>query len=246
MHHIFHVLGCFCLVYFAGVLLFGGHGTKFYFIWLVLGIFCIALGRFINSAGFYKIPVLIRRGGAVLAVAGLVALLAAFIASLSGFRSDTSVQPDEVIVLGAQVKENGPSLVLQYRLDRTLEIHEMYPDARIIVSGGKGGNEPCTEAEAMKDYLVEHGVPEDLILMEDRSVNTVQNLTFSKALLASEEDSVGIVTSNFHVFRGTHIAEKLGYRNVYGIAAKSCLPMLPNNMLRESLSIIKDKLFGNI
>ena len=98
----------------------------------------------------------------------------------------------------------------------------------------------------MYDYLVEKGVAAERILREDQSRNTSQNIEFSSAFLDKENDSVGIVTNNFHIFRATHIAKKSGYLQVCGIAAPSELSMQGNNMLREFLGVMKDFLAGNI
>jgi len=61
-----------------------------------------------------------------------------------------------------------------------------------------------------------------------------------------ENSSVGIVTNNFHVYRGTALARKQGFSNVYGIPAPSSPAYLPNNMLREFVGILKDTLQGNM
>ena len=57
---------------------------------------------------------------------------------------------------------------------------------------------------------------------------------------------MGIVTNNFHIFRSVRIAQKHGYRHVWGIAAPSTEFHLLNNMLRESFGITKDFLEGNL
>ena len=74
--------------------------------------------------------------------------------------------------------------------------------------------------------------------MEDNSVNTNQNLKFSSEYINIEEDTVGIVTSNFHIYRSVRLAKKQGYENVCGIAAKSHKFLLPANMLREFVCIV--------
>ena len=90
---------------------------------------------------------------------------------------------DAVIVLGCKVNESGVSNSLKARLDTTLEYHSVNPKAKIIVSGGQGSNEPMTEAEAMKRYLVANGVPEDIIYKEDKSTSTNENFANSKEIL---------------------------------------------------------------
>lgn len=141
---------------------------------------------------------------------------------------------DYIIVLGAQVRKDGPSPVLKYRLDKAVEYLNENPDTVCIVSGGQGSNEPWTEAEGMAQYLQEKGIDTARILTEDQSQTTEQNITNSKMLM-KEGASVGIVTNNFHVFRALQIAKKYGLSDVCGIAADSTPKYLPNNMLREFL-----------
>ena len=74
--------------------------------------------------------------------------------------------------------------------------------------------------------------------MEDKSLNTEQNMEYSKVLI-KEGTSVGIITNDFHLFRAKQIARKYGLDNVCGIAAKSTPVDLPNTMLREVLAEIK-------
>ena len=144
------------------------------------------------------------------------------------------------------MKAEGPSRVLQYRLDAAVSYLQQNPKTLVIVSGGQGSDEHISEAQGMYDYLVQKGIEPGRILKEDRSVNTVQNLTFSAALLDKEKNSVAIVTNNFHLFRSMRIAKKLGYAHVYGIAAKGYPFLQPNNMLREFFGVVKDFAAGNI
>ena len=103
----------------------------------------------------------------------------------------------------------------------------------MVVSGGQGADEHISEAQGMYDYLVAHGLEADRILLEDQSVNTVQNLAFSAKNFDKEKDEVLIVSNNFHVFRAVGIARRQGYQKVSGLAARGYWFLLPNNMLRE-------------
>lgn len=98
----------------------------------------------------------------------------------------------------------------------------------------------------MRDYLVGKGIAEERILMEDKSTDTSENIAFSAKYLDMENDSVGIVTNNFHVFRGVHLAKHLGIQNVCGIAAPSNIYFQLNNMVREFFGIMKDLVCGNL
>lgn len=148
-----------------------------------------------------------------------------------------------IIVLGAQVKENGPSAVLKYRLDVAIEYLNENPDTVCIVSGGQGYNEPFSEAKGMADYLKNQGIDVERIIQEDKSTTTVENIKFSMALMEQKNASVGVVANDFHVYRATQIAKKQGLHDVSGIAAYSSIPYLPNNILRECCGILVDIVF---
>lgn len=98
----------------------------------------------------------------------------------------------------------------------------------------------------MYEYLVEKGIAPERIIKENLSRDTSENIENSCAYLDKENSRVGIVTNNFHVFRAVQIAKKKGISNIYGIAAPSYLPMLPNNMLREFFGVTKDFMLGNM
>jgi uncharacterized SAM-binding protein YcdF (DUF218 family) len=149
---------------------------------------------------------------------------------------------DYIIVLGAQVYENGPSTVLQFRLDKAIEYLDDNPETICIVSGGQGYNEPFPEAVGMAAYLEDNGISEDRIILESESSNTEENIANSMVLI-EETASVGIVTNNFHVFRAVQTAKREGLENVCGIAADTTKLYLPNNMLREFFGEVKFLLF---
>ncbi len=159
---------------------------------------------------------------------------------LSGFNATQKDHLDYVIVLGAQVRADGPSRVLQYRLDRALEYLEENPETICIVSGGQGPNELVTEADGMERYLMEKKLNAERILKENQSETTPENLRNSMQLFDADKASVGIVTNNFHMYRSLHLAKKSGVRDVCGIPAKSAPLYLPNNMLREFFGVLRD------
>lgn len=144
-----------------------------------------------------------------------------------------------IIVLGAKVNGTVVSESLRRRLDTAAVYLKENPDTQVIVSGSKLGGELITEAEAMMRYLVEHGINPGRIHKEEASYTTKQNLMFSKELIEDKEAAVGIVTSNYHLFRSLAYARRLGYKKIYGIAA-SCHPVLfINYMTREFFALVK-------
>lgn len=251
-----YIIGGICLFYFAGIVIFGGVGTNFYFIWGVLGAFFMLLGCLIRTGWMQRhVPIFLRRGCFVCVLLGAAMFVVVELLILSGFTAKGKEDLDYVIVLGAQIRKNGPSKILAMRLDKAYEYLAENENTVVIVSGGQGSNEPETEAACMKRYLENKGISPDRIIIEDRSKNTVQNLTYSKQLMEGHmqeqgmdggDISVGIVSNNFHIFRAVGIAKQLGYTDACGIAAPSYLAMQPNNMVREFFGVMKDYLFGNM
>ena len=235
----FVILAVICALYSIMVRM-AGSGTGFYLIWLVLAAGFIALAAFRRFDVWSRMPKWINVGCHAVTVLGIVTTLVLSMMIFSSFRTEGEKNLDYIVVLGAQVRESGPSVVLRFRLKKAAEYLENNPDTKCIVSGGQGANEPEAEGTAMKKYLIEKGVDEGRIIVEDRSENTSENLEYSAAFLDKENDSVGIVTNNFHVLRAVGLAKKQGYKNVCGIAAPSSRRFLPNNMLRECMGLIKD------
>ncbi len=233
------IISAICFLYF--IFLFSQRpGTKFFYIWLLLGLVFIEVNQISLTGESTFLPSAVIPAAKIFFVAGWFSLFAAALYSAKGFfLQEKNIKTDFLIVLGAQVKEDGPSRVLRYRIERAAEFLNNHPETTVIVSGGKGSNEPESEASVMKRYLIQDGIEEQRIIEEDLSKNTVENLRFSSKYLDKKKDTVAVITSNYHISRGIWLAEREGYQNVFGIPAKTTPAFLPLNMLRESLSIIK-------
>lgn len=85
---------------------------------------------------------------------------------------------DVLIVLGCAVHGERVSLTLSYRLDRAIEYLNANPNTVAIVSGGQGQGESISEAEAMRRYMVNRGIANERIIMEDKSTSTEENFAF--------------------------------------------------------------------
>ena len=119
--------------------------------------------------------------------------------------------PEAVIVLGCQVRGEVPSVMLAKRLDAAAETMSEYPGAVCVVSGGQGSGEDVSEAEAMRRYLVEHGISEDRVLIEDKSTSTRENIAFSAELLKELGITRAVIaTSDFHQYRAGIYAKRNG------------------------------------
>ena len=221
-------------------------GSMFFAAWFLLGGFFLLI-----AIGFYTgivtaVPVWVRAAMAVILTVAVAIFVLFEIRIASCFRMQAEPGMDYIIVLGAQVKETGPSVVLKYRLDAAYDYLIENPETKCIVTGSQGTNEPVTEASGMQTYLVSRGIDASRIILEEKADNTVQNLVYSRELMEREDSSAAIVTNNFHLFRALHIAAAHGYRDVQGISAYSTALYLPNNMVREFFGVCKDLVRGDL
>ena len=201
-------------------------GTSFWIVWLAFAVLFAILGFGLLFRWWTILPRLVR--GILIAVAciGLVAFGTVESCIISKMHAQGKPDLDYVVVLGAQVRKSGPSLVLRYRLDKAIEYLDANPNTICIVSGGKGPNEPFPEAQGMADYLKEHGIAEQRILEEPDSKTTEENIVNSKKMINDDNASIGVITNNFHMFRALQIADKYGLDN-----AKALRPALPRTCL---------------
>jgi uncharacterized SAM-binding protein YcdF (DUF218 family) len=148
---------------------------------------------------------------------------------------------DFILVLGAGLGRGlTVTPLLAGRLRRAIQLYNQGgQQARFVVSGGQGKDERVSEAFAMKQYLLENGIPAPQILMEDRSTNTAENIRFSKALITAQKKdyTAMIVTSNYHVLRAVILAKVNGF-NAQGVGGKTAFYYLPAAFLREYAALI--------
>ena len=244
---VFGILGILCMLYCLLIGLFMGYGTLFFLIWGAMAVACGTLSFLLWQREWLTgLPKWIKCTCVAFFAAGMLLFGIVEGLILSCFGMEAQPGADYVVVLGAQYKANGPSYVLQKRLDKAVEYLYANPETRAIVSGGQGSNEPISEALGMYNYLVDAGIEAERILMEDQSTSTCENLVYSSSLLDVTGDRVVLVTNNFHLFRACKIAKKIGYEKLEGLAADSYPAMLPNNLLREFFGVIKDFVVGNL
>ena len=168
---------------------------------------------------------------------------------LAGMESRLEDEADTMILLGCMVYPWGPSILLQDRLDTALDYLEDHPDMTVIVSGGQGKDEHISEAQAMHDYLVEHGIASERILLEDQSESTYENLLFTSQLMAEHgidgTDEVIVVSNNFHLTRVRMLFARIygGDENLNTLAAPtSHVPSRLKMYVREPVALIKSYL----
>jgi len=122
--------------------------------------------------------------------------------------SKITEEVDYLIVLGAKVNGDRPSAMLRYRLDEAIKYYDEHPTTTIVVTGGQGPDEDYPEAHVMKNYLLEFNVPENKIIVEDKSTSTFENLLNTREIIG-DDNSIGVVTNNFHIYRSSMICYRV-------------------------------------
>jgi vancomycin permeability regulator SanA len=128
---------------------------------------------------------------------------------------------DVAIVPGNTVEKDGrPSARLSARLDQTIALYRQGLFRDVIVSGGVG-SEGFDEAEVMKRYLVENGVPEGSIHVDSGGATT--HLTARNASRMMRENgwqSAMVVSQYFHVPRMRLALERSGVTPLFSAHAQ--------------------------
>ena len=161
---------------------------------------------------------------------------------ISGMVGSCPAGVDYIIVLGAKTG----SLAIDRRIEAAYEYLLDNPTTIAIASGGQGTDEPESEAQYIADGLVQHGIARDRILIEDKSISTSENMRFSAALVTKIDASICIVSSDYHVFRARHLAQKVFEGDVYALSSPTVRLYLPHYTVREFFTTVVDTLRGNM
>jgi len=144
------------------------------------------------------------------AAAGTVVLfvLCVLVVMLIGSISPANRGEYTLMVLGCKLKNGRPGRMLRRRLRKAAAELKKNPEIKCVVSGGRAPDQPCAEAEAMAESLVEMSVERDRIIVEKLSSTTYENFLFTGEILRKEQipARVGVVTDRFHQFRSGRIA----------------------------------------
>ena len=156
---------------------------------------------------------------------------------------------DYVIVLGARLYGDIPSPVLEERLKVARDYMLIHDNLKVIVSGGQGPDEYISEAKAMHKYLVDNGIDNDRIIIEDKATSTFENLKMSLDKIYEVDDkknpNILIATNKYHIFRAKFLARRLGVVP-YGLPAKIPPTIILQSYIREYFAVIKSFLFDRI
>ena len=186
---------------------------------------------------FPKFGRIVTRGVTVVVVIGFLICAVTEGLILHASLGSAEEPVDYVVVLGAKVRSWGPSISLWDRIYAAADYLTEHPDVVAVVSGGQGDDEPGTEAECMYRELVNLGIQPERILMETQAKSTWENIRFSLDLLEQETGSrptkLGILSSEYHLFRASLFTKKAGVEFVGIPAETSRWGQKVNHFMRE-------------
>lgn len=258
-----------CLIYYVILIIYSGAATSFALFWPVCAVCLLLLAGALHYRRRHPeaVPVWLSVAVTTVTAAAVTVFVAVELCIAAASLFSTKQAMDYVIVLGARIDGTQPSISLKKRLNKALEYAENNPNTILVLSGGRGRDEPVSEAKVMYDYLEFNGIPRDQLLMEPKSRNTKENIAFSEGVIerheqwkaavlrgASQDDyldkreedpvKIGIITSNFHLLRAEGIARKQGIAEIHGIAAPGDPVMALHLWVRECFAVLKDKFLG--
>ena len=172
-------------------------------------------------------------------------LIGTIIANVIVVRYEPDKDKDFMIILGCGIRKDGmPTPLLAGRIDRAIAFYEQQKaqtgkELKFITSGGQGKDEVNSESLAMKRCLIERGIPEELIIEEDGSNDTLENMKNSKRIIweADPNAKIAFSTTNYHVFRSGLCARRVKMRAV-GVGAKTKWYFWPNAAVREFVGLL--------
>lgn len=228
-------------------------GIAFSVLWLIGMV--ISLDLFVPYLSYLHTPFTeyIRQPCIFLACYLESMLLSTIVCAVMAVRHQPPYDRDYIIILGCAIRSDGSlTPLLRMRADSAIAFERRQAEQSgkhtvFVPSGGQGSDEVIPEGEAMRRYLLGQGIPEEQIVPECRSVNTMENMKLSKEVIdahyqGAEEPKIAFATTNYHVFRGYILSRKNGF-DAQGISAKTKWYFYPNAFLREFVGLLADKRF---
>lgn len=254
LDHCFHIIvGIICLLsvfyyIFCGITL--GFGISILLVWLIVAILALTdtvifvfCYKYIKR---HKVLNLLRK--LLLGVFTVIFIIFLIVEAniVISMNSGEKCSTDCLIILGAGIFSDQPSPVLQSRIDTAYDYLIENPRTIVIVSGGQGPGEKISEGKCIANTLMEKGISENRIIIENQSKTTAESLKFSSILIPDDIRVIGIVTNNFHVFRSVSTAKSFFNCRVFGISAPYSGVLLPHYLMREFITFCVDVALGNI
>jgi len=155
----------------------------------------------------------------IIAALVLLIFIATAISAVNVYRygqRDEKRRTDAAIVLGAAAFGSDPSPVLRERINHAILLYEQGYVGAIIFTGGQGSTGHASEGEISAQYARENGIPEEAILVEDESTNTIENLENAHEIGVDQNMETFLIVST-----PSHMKRVMGIVNDLGIEAYS-------------------------
>ena len=183
-----------------------------------------------------------------LVVCGLLYLAMLYWRIEAAGQADECEPADVIIVLGAAQYNGRPSEILTGRLEHALTLYQHGYAPLLLFTGGRQPGDRYTEAEAGQTYALEHGVPADATLLENRGRTTLQSLQIATEIMRRHHLHTAILVSDpFHAFRLGRMAHDLGMQATVSPVANSSVrspEMQTHYALRELGAYLFYRWFG--
>jgi vancomycin permeability regulator SanA len=154
--------------------------------------------------------------------------------------TDDKQKVDAIVVMGASQWNGRPSPAFKERLDHALNLYNQGLGDYIILTGGIAAGEDIAESSVGKKYIVENGVSEEVVLIEESGRTSLESLQEVAAILEQRNmNSILLVSHGYHIMRIKYIATDLNIKNPHTSPVAR-----PNGqkdleyMIRESMVLI--------
>ena len=170
-------------------------------------------------------------------------IIATLYCNIRAARHIPKYDKDFVIILGSKINDDGTlTPLLKGRVDKAIDFGNKQYEATkkqiiYVPSGGQGNDEVMAEARAIKNYLIEKGIAEKQIIIEDKSTSTIQNMRYSKDKIdkINKDAKISFATTNYHVFRSGVIANEQGI-DCEGMGSTTKWYFYTNALIREFMA----------
>lgn len=232
-------------LYYLTAMLFGGAGTSILWIWPCASFALAAMGVCVLFFGEipHKHPLSVAVIIVIMSLVISFLIVEGFIVAHMGSTAPDGVEC--IIVLGAAVKGERPSVALRERILTAYDYLKNNPDTVAVLSGGQGKGENISEAECMRRELTSRGIDDSRLILEDESTSTSENIKNSLAIIGDRYSSIAVLTNNFHVYRALRLVSAQTDIKTYAISAPFRNPLVLHYMVREFIGLGNDTLRGN-
>lgn len=213
------LISAFCILMNIGPVIVSGEKNIGIIVGLGSGALFLAYAIFFDKINAFFARILSSAAGKI--IFSIIAAAAAFaviigsvtLINIMRYSRQTEKRTEYIIVLGCRVNGTQPGRYLRARINKALEYLNENPGSAAILSGGQGADEDISEGQAMFDSLTASGIDPSRLIIEDKSTSTIENFENSINAVRSggkEIDEIIIITNDFHEYRASRIAARLG------------------------------------